>query len=892
MIFLYTGLIGCSEEQETVYESIALEGPVEITAGQFDVADYTVVLTKNDGTTEKVALTKEMVSEQDIAKLSNEGTHEITVTCKGMTVKAQITVKAETQTSAYVSAEVQGPLQIKAGEFDVSEYTVVLTKQDGTTENVTLSLNMMSAEDYNKLGTEGQQTVTVICRGVTANLTVTVVAAVDSEFVFDISENGEYCILKSYKGDGTDVEIPSEYDSKPIKEIGVSAFAGKNYVENITIPESVEKIGAEAFAECKSLQKLVVPLGVKEIGYSAFKDCISLSELTLPFIGQNAEDNETAFLGSLFGAVKYNKNADYVPYALKKIILTSANEIKEGALFGCNGLKEIVLPDNFTSIEKSAFYGCASLSVLHLPSGIKELGKNAFNGCSSLEYIDFENIADFYGLHFESVEANPMCFDIIPSENGVPLGDDIVVPDGVTAINQYAFTDTGVKNSITIPSSVKTVAENALNGNCVFRNVKTEDISAWCGIEFGINNANPLKDAATFLVAGTPVYDLVIPDGVQKIGTAAFINFNALKSVRLPESLTEIGDYAFYGCDKLTIGAFHDSLSVIGGYAFYGCNALRDVTIPASVDTIEERAFATSCVTLRCEAASVPSGWAYAWKNTETPVVWNCLENDIASDGYKYVLYDGMRYILDESNSTATVVSQPTDMEIAVVPWSIECEGKTYNVTKVKEYAFVLNSALTEIHLHSGLEYVSQQAVMQCPAVTVYCQPQSQPSDWHIENDMMTYPVVWDSDNNMTATDGEVYLYLGGVRYALKDGSASVVAQPVSADISCISASINYNNQRYIVTSVQAGAYYGNGALQSVLINGTVKTIGDSAFMGCKILEKVYYLGTADEWQLVTIGAYNDALKQASIYFYSETQPTDDGNYWHLGEDNMTPVIW
>lgn len=45
-------MIGCVDEQESVYKSIALEGPVEIMAGEFDVSEYTVVLTKQDGTTE------------------------------------------------------------------------------------------------------------------------------------------------------------------------------------------------------------------------------------------------------------------------------------------------------------------------------------------------------------------------------------------------------------------------------------------------------------------------------------------------------------------------------------------------------------------------------------------------------------------------------------------------------------------------------------------------------------------------------------------------------------------------------------------------------------------------------------------------------------------------
>ena len=82
--------------------------------------------------------------------------------------------------------------------------------------------------------------------------------------------------------------------------------------------------------------------------------------------------------------------------------------------------------------------------------------------------------------------------------------------------------------------------------------------------------------------------------------------------------------------------------------------------------------------------------------------------------------------------------------------------------------------------------------------------------------------------------------------------------------------------------------------LTDLVIGGSVATIGDSAFDGCDILTKVYYKGTAEEWNNLSksISSINNTnLTTATIYFYSESKPTTTGNYWHYDE-NDNPVVW
>lgn len=70
-----------------------------------------------------------------------------------------------------------------------------------------------------------------------------------------------------------------------------------------------------------------------------------------------------------------------------------------------------------------------------------------------------------------------------------------------------------------------------------------------------------------------------------------------------------------------------------------------------------------------------------------------------------------------------------------------------------------------------------------------------------------------------------------------------------------------------------------------------VTNIGRYAFYGCSKLKTVYYTGTEREWTNVSIDNGNWDLTSATHYYYSETQPTSTGNYWHYDE-NGDIVVW
>ena len=89
---------------------------------------------------------------------------------------------------------------------------------------------------------------------------------------------------------------------------------------------------------------------------------------------------------------------------------------------------------------------------------------------------------------------------------------------------------------------------------------------------------------------------------------------------------------------------------------------------------------------------------------------------------------------------------------------------------------------------------------------------------------------------------------------------------------------------------------YDNGI---ITIPDSITSIGDGTFRGCRGLKAVYYKGTAEQQDKISIYCSNNYLTSATRYYYSKNEPAlnsdgsaYDGNYWHYDSDGITPVIW
>jgi hypothetical protein len=85
---------------------------------------------------------------------------------------------------------------------------------------------------------------------------------------------------------------------------------------------------------------------------------------------------------------------------------------------------------------------------------------------------------------------------------------------------------------------------------------------------------------------------VVLGNNISNIGNAAFFGCEKLTSINLPKGLISIGNASFEHCGALTKVTLPSTLKTIGIEAFYDA-ALKELTIPASVDEIGEAALVT-----------------------------------------------------------------------------------------------------------------------------------------------------------------------------------------------------------------------------------------------------------------------------------------------------------
>ena len=101
---------------------------------------------------------------------------------------------------------------------------------------------------------------------------------------------------------------------------------------------------------------------------------------------------------------------------------------------------------------------------------------------------------------------------------------------------------------------------------------------------------------------------ITIPNSVTSIGEEVCCYCTELKSVTIPNSVTSIGKKAFLCCSGLTSITIGNSVTSIEEAAFYGCNNLTSITIPNSVKTIGGWGFCfcRSLFSIICEANTPP----------------------------------------------------------------------------------------------------------------------------------------------------------------------------------------------------------------------------------------------------------------------------------------------
>ncbi|MFR5865652.1 MAG: leucine-rich repeat domain-containing protein, partial [Acutalibacteraceae bacterium] len=176
---------------------------------------------------------------------------------------------------------------------------------------------------------------------------------------------------------------------------------------------------------------------------------------------------------------------------------------------------------------------------------------------------------------------------------------EVVLPDGVTGIADYAFRYSGL-TGITLPESLRSIGKNAFYECEALQSVTLNE-----GIE-------EIGDSAFFCC--TRLAEIQLPESLTKIGENAFNSCSSLQALHLPENVrapgtafatmcaslktvslpgvTVLPKDAFAYCTELETVSFGECLASIGKYAFLDCAALRSIQIPIGTQEIRVGAYA------------------------------------------------------------------------------------------------------------------------------------------------------------------------------------------------------------------------------------------------------------------------------------------------------------
>ena len=414
------------------------------------------------------------------------------------------------------------------------------------------------------------------------------------DYKYSLAEDGTAIITK-YTGNEKELLIPDKLDGYKVTGIGDDAFYGCRSLTAVMIPDSVVELGVNPFARCSKLREIrispdqpmfavldgvlfnkedkelicypmglkaetyVIPQGIRKIGEGAFDSCSSLTAITIS--DSVTSIGEYAFI--------------YCDSLTTVTIPDGVTSIGELAFSCCISLTAVTIPDSVTSIGDWVFALCDSLTAVTIPNSVTSIGDSAFSKCSALTAITIPDSVTSIGD-----EAFYGCRSLT----------SVTIPDSVMSIGDSAFSWCGSLTEVTIPDSVVELGVTPFVACSKLREIRVSPEQPMFAVLDGVL-FNKVEKELICYPAGFNADTYVIPQGIRKIGDAAFYDCDSLTAVTIPNSVTNIGNSAFCHCHSLTAVTIPNSVTNIGDFAFYDCDSLTAVTIPDSVTCLGDSAF-------------------------------------------------------------------------------------------------------------------------------------------------------------------------------------------------------------------------------------------------------------------------------------------------------------
>ena len=180
---------------------------------------------------------------------------------------------------------------------------------------------------------------------------------------------------------------------------------------------------------------------------------------------------------------------------------------------------------------------------------------------------------------------------------------EVVIPDTVTYVGDFAFVDCTALTTVTLPIDITcTLCARPFTGcdqldtihytyGRTGRPVEPDDADfqrlepAWDADNLEtIIFQDGITEISDYMFSGyTTLKNVTLPNTLTTLGYSAFYNCTSLKEIHFPASLTRIEAFAFMGCTSLTELVIPDTLTYVGYWAFEGCSNVTKITLPVDL---------------------------------------------------------------------------------------------------------------------------------------------------------------------------------------------------------------------------------------------------------------------------------------------------------------------
>lgn len=347
----------------------------------------------------------------------------------------------------------------------------------------------------------------------------------------------------------------------------------------------------------------------------------------------------------------------------------------------------------------------------------------------------------------------------------------------------------------------------------------------------------------------TPLNEITIPDTVETIGPSAF----ECETIYTQTGINHVSS----GLSEIYIP---DSVKTIGDGAFRGRERLKTIILPDTVESLGKGVFDdTLWYSVQDEGGVYLGNWLVGYKGNKDALT----EFDIPA---------GTR-VSGEFFANQTSLTKVTLGNGAVLAGVGHFNGCTSLTTvilpsgmkKIPEKAFHLTTALTNIVLPDSITEIGESAF----------------SYSRLESITLPAGLKNIGENAFAFTSLSKVSFNGGLEKIdrgafLKCTELTEVILPSS------------------LKELSGLAFSGCTSLTFAVVPGTIEKLFDDIFYDCQALETVYFIGTADELidlKIKSNTAPSDKpFSDATVLYYSESEPTNAGNKWHFV--NGRPQKW